>query len=83
MSPERLAVVRAAVIEFCAFDRYLRSIEADIAAAWPHVDAHLPLAIVLTVVSVGTTWRIRQRAAVSRWNCRHSVLEFTGDMPYA
>lgn len=51
--PERLAVVRAAVVEFCFFERELRSIEADVTAAWPHVDAHAPLAFEFNDRDVG------------------------------
>jgi len=44
VASDRLAAVRAAVVEFCFFERELRSIEAEVAAAWPHVDADAPLA---------------------------------------
>lgn len=64
--PERLAAVRATVVEFCFFERELRSIEADVAAAWPHVDAHAPLAFEFSDRDAG-----RQREIGERF--RHTV----------
>lgn len=40
----RLDAVRAAVVEFCFHERELRSIEADVSAGWPDVEADAPLA---------------------------------------
>lgn len=62
--PERLAAVRAAVVEFWFFEHELRCIEADVAAAWPHVDAHAPLAFEFNDRDAG-----RQREIGERFRC--------------
>lgn len=44
VEPERLEAVRAAVVEFWFHERELGAIEADVASAWPQVEADAPLA---------------------------------------
>lgn len=58
---DRLAAVRAAVVEFCFFERELRSIEAEVTAAWPHVDADAPLAFEFNDRDAGRRREIGER----------------------
>lgn len=44
VEPERLAAVRAAVVDACFQEKELRAIEAAVAAAWPDVEADAALA---------------------------------------